>query len=347
MTNLSTEHWHYLHTKPLAQGIIKSRPEDFVVIEELGYEPSSEGEHIYLWVEKIGLNTAFVAEQIAKFCQQPLRAVSYAGRKDKHAVTRQWFGIHVPGKKQFAWEDMVLDGFKVIKAIRHNKKLRIGALEGNRFELVVRQLTDAQDVEQRLQKISSTGVPNYFGSQRFGDTRYHPNGGNLDLAERMIGGEAIKNRNKRSMAVSALRSWLFNEYIDQRLIGGYWDSPLSGDVCVLTGSNSFFVMQQKDSTIQNRLAQNDISLSAPMWGDGELDSQADAYQFEQNIAKQHNKVCTTLASLGLKQERRMIRLIPQNLQWQLSSDTLNIQFSLPSGCFATSVLREVLNAYST
>lgn len=347
MTQLNTQHWGYLHSKPSAQGVIKSHPEDFIVREELGYEPTSDGEHIYLWVEKVGLNTAYVAEQIARFCQLPLRAVSYAGRKDKHALTQQWFGVHVPGKKAFSWDTMKLEGFNVLKAVRHNKKLRIGALKGNRFELIVRHLKNTQDIEQRLSQISETGVPNYFGPQRFGDTRYHPNGGNLELAQRMLMGETIKNRNKRSMAVSALRSWLFNEYVDQRLRCSIWNKPLHGDVCTLSGSNSFFVVEKDDPDILNRLATNDVSLSAPMWGKGSLDSQADALTFEQKVANNNSDVCTALAALGLEQERRMIRLMPTDLQWQLTSDTLAIQFSLPSGCFATSVLREVLNAHST
>lgn len=347
MNQLNTQHWGYLHSKPTAQGIIKFHPEDFVVREELGYEPTTEGEHIYLWVEKVGLNTAYVAEQIAKFCQLPLRAVSYAGRKDKHALTQQWFGVHVPGKKTFAWDTMKLDGFKVLKAIRHNKKLRIGALKGNRFELIVRQLNNTLGIEHRLEEIILNGVPNYFGPQRFGDTRHHPNGGNLELAQRMLMGETIKNRNKRSMAVSALRSWLFNEYVHQRIHCGIWKTPLHGDICTLSGSNSFFVIEKEDPDILSRLAKNDVSLSAPMWGKGALNSQEDALIFEQKVADDNVDVCTSLAALGLEQERRMIRLMPTDLQWQLTSDTLAIQFSLPSGCFATSVLREVLHAHST
>jgi tRNA pseudouridine13 synthase len=44
-----------------------------------------------------------------------------------------------------------------------------GALEGNRFEITVRNLAaDREALTQRLRVIGSGGVPNYFGPQRFG-----------------------------------------------------------------------------------------------------------------------------------------------------------------------------------
>lgn len=346
MLELSTDDWQYLHGKPQASGVLKSKPEDFVVREELGYEPSGEGEHIFLWVQKTGLNTAFVAEQIAKFCQLPLRTVSYAGRKDKHAVTQQWFGVHVPGKKEFNWSKMDLDGLQILSVKRHHKKLRVGNLKGNRFELTIRELNDFDQIEQRLLVIKNLGVPNYFGPQRFGDTRHHPHGSNLALAEKMLAGEVIKNRNKRSMAISALRSWLFNQFVSARISNALWQQAITGDVMVLTGSNSFFIVEQIDQHISQRMLQNDISISAPLWGKGPLPSKLEAADFEQSIAHKNSDVCGFLSSLGLQQERRSTRLLPENLQWQIQDNRLDIQFSLPSGCFATSVVREVLNAHT-
>ena len=142
---LTTDHWHYLHGTPITAGQLKAHPQDFVVREILGYEPCGEGEHIYLWCRKTGLNTAYIAEQIAKFCQLPLRAITYAGRKDKHAVTEQWFGVHQPGKKQFDWSALQLDGLEILHSQRHNKKLRTGVLKGNRFELLLRNVSESPD----------------------------------------------------------------------------------------------------------------------------------------------------------------------------------------------------------
>ncbi|TRY32983.1 tRNA pseudouridine(13) synthase TruD [Aliiglaciecola sp. M165] len=342
MSELRTDQWQFLYGQPSVSGSVKSQPSDFIVIEELGYELTGDGEHIYLWVEKTGLNTAFVAEQIASFCQLPLRAISYAGRKDKHAVTRQWFGVHQPGKKEFDWSQMKLDGLKILNNQRHNKKLKIGHLKGNRFELTVRDLSATEGLEERLQEIITSGVPNYYGSQRFGDTRHHVMGGNLALAQNMIAGEAIRNRNKRSMAISALRSWLFNQYVSQRLALKHYEVPLTGDICMLAGSNSFFRAEQIDDEISQRLSKQDIHLSAPLWGKGELASSDDALRFESELGIAYSDVCNTLESVGLRQERRAISLFPKQLQWQIQSNILNLQFSLPSGCFATSVLREVV-----
>lgn len=335
------DHWHYLGDKPTVTGIMKTLHEDFIVREQLGYEPTGEGEHIYLWVRKQGLNTAYLAEEIAKFAKLPLRAVSYAGRKDKHALTEQWFAVHKPGKAEYEWDKLAVPGALVLKAIRHNKKLRTGVLKGNQFELVIRNLSSTEGLEERLHTIHKNGVPNYFGPQRFGDSRYDPRGSNLVLAEKMIGGEEIRNRNKRSMAISALRAWLFNEYVSTRLADQYYTQPLAGDVMSLAGSNSFFCAELIDETIKQRLEKWDIQLSAPMWGAGSLASKLDAVEYESMVASSHPKIRRTLEDLGLKQERRAISLHADNMVWDIGGSQLNISFTLPSGSFATSVLREV------
>ena len=340
---MQIDHWLYQYSKLDILGQFKSSAEDFQVTEVLGYEPIGEGEHIYLWVRKTGLNTAYLAEQIAKFTQLPLRAVTYAGRKDKHAQTEQWFSVHLPGKGEFDWTQFNEPGAKVLKSIRHNKKLKTGVLKGNRFNILIRQLSSSSGIDVRLQQIKKTGVPNYFGSQRFGNTLHDPRGGNLVLADKMVNGETIRNRNKRSMAISALRSWLFNEIVHSRLLEGYLNKPLSGDVMQLAGSHSFFCAQQIDSSIEQRIEQRDIYLSAPLWGEGQLASQSGALQFEQSFAKQHPAITKTLENLGLKQERRAINLFPNDLEWSLTNDTLKLSFSLPAGTFATSVLREVID----
>lgn len=339
---LRTDNWHYLHGKPDISGVIKRHPEDFVVIEELGYEPVGEGEHIYLWVEKVGLNTAFVAEQLAKFTGLPLRAITYAGRKDKHAVTRQWFGVHKPGKTEYDWQNLKLDGLTIIAARRHDKKLRTGVLKGNRFELTLRDLSGSSGLSERLEQIRTSGVPNYYGEQRFGDSRHHPQGGNLALAETMLAGEAIRNRNKRSMAISALRSWLFNEFVSARVESGQFATALRGDAMQLAGSNSFFIADEIDDALTQRMSERDVLITAPLWGKGELHTSHEARTFEQDVANNREAVCQGLESLGLKQERRAISLFPAQLEYTLDGNTLFLSFSLPAGCFATSVIRELI-----
>jgi tRNA pseudouridine13 synthase len=342
---MQINHWHYQYSKLNISGQLKSTAQDFQVTEILGYTPLGEGEHIYLWVEKIGLNTAYLAEQIAKFTGLPLRAVTYAGRKDKHALTQQWFSVHLPGKGEFNWNEFKPPGARILKAIRHNKKLRVGVLKGNHFTIKIRNLSAVDGIENRLKQISFEGVPNYYGAQRFGSTAYDVRGSNLVLAEKMILGESIRNRNKRSMAISALRSWLFNEMVHTRLLEDHLQSQLTGDVMQLAGSNSFFCTTDIDPDLEQRLQLRDVFVTAPLWGTGDLPSQNQCLVLEKGVAKKYPDVTSTLENLGLKQERRAIRLFPEDLQWTINADSLDLQFSLPSGTFATSVLREIIEVY--
>src|SRR5471030_1189864 len=158
----------WLYGEPLSTGKLKANPEDFIVEEDLGFEPDGEGEHLLVRIRKNGCNTQFVAEQLARFAGIHPRSVSYAGLKDRHAVTEQWFCLHLPGKQDPDLSQFALEGCEVIRAVRHLKKMRIGTLKGNAFTLVLRQLSDLADIESRLQKILTHGVPNYFGEQRFG-----------------------------------------------------------------------------------------------------------------------------------------------------------------------------------
>lgn len=342
--NLATD-WQYQHGRPDTLAVFKHHAEDFIVREILGYELTGEGEHIYVWLQKQNLNTAYVAEQLAAFCKVPLRAVSYAGRKDKFAKTEQWFGIHLPGKMDIDWSSFQLEGANVMRSLRHNKKLRTGQLKGNQFEIRLRNVSDLAECETRLLAIQQNGVPNYYGEQRFGVRRNAEGelqvGGNLQLAERMVNGENIRNRNKRSMAISALRSWLFNWIVSERLKANMDRSIMPGDALKLSGSNSFFIAEASDPSLEERFEQRDIGLTAPLWGSGELASQESARAFEQDSIKPYQAITSTLASLGLKQERRALRVYPEKMVWHFEGNDALLQFELPSGCFATAIIREL------
>ncbi|MDC8833099.1 tRNA pseudouridine(13) synthase TruD [Alteromonas gilva] len=348
MIALDTSEWQYLFGQPTSTGLLKQQLTDFKVREHLGYKLTGEGEHIYIELEKAGLNTAYVAEQLASFCKLPLRQVTYAGRKDKYAVTQQWFGIHLPGKAEFDWSGFTLAGTRILHTQRHNKKLRTGQLKGNTFTITLREVSDPEQVIERLHRAADEGVPNYFGSQRFGVQRISEQGetsrgGNLLLAERMLNGEVIKNRNKRSMALSALRSWLFNDMLSARISAGLLTTVNTGDVVNLSGSNSIFVAEEDCSELNRRLQERDLSTTVPLWGDGKLDSLGQALAFEQELAEQYSALTAYLASQRLTQDRRAAIIWPQQLECDRQGDTLIVSFFLPPGCFATSVLRECLN----
>ncbi|MFT5540903.1 MAG: tRNA pseudouridine13 synthase [Glaciecola sp.] len=372
---LSISHWSRLYGKALGSATLKLALHDFVVEEQLGFEPTGKGEHIFLWLEKTNLNTAFVAEALAKFSQLPLRDITYAGRKDKFALTRQWFGVHIANKQEPNWAEFELEGARILDVTRNDRKLRVGVLKGNKFSIRLRDLqnVDTEALEQRLEQIKQQGAPNYYGSQRFGEIRLTPNqtdseqqksladhkpladqkpliaqkrqGGNLALAEKLMEGEAIRNRNKRSVAISALRSWLFNEVIHRRIEQDCFHHPMLGDAMQLSGSNSFFVFDDENEKAKMlaRLAEFDINITAPLWGDGKLHTSDTAKELELACVTQHSNIIETLNALGLRQERRAIRIVPNEFTWQIEDNDLTMQFSLPAGCFATSIVRELLD----
>ena len=350
--------FHYALGRPTARARFKAQPADFVVHEQLNFSPTGDGEHWLLQVEKTGLNTAFVAEQLAQQAGLPLRQVSYAGRKDRHAVTTQWFGVHDP--KQVLSDPGTLggDGFRVVAAVRHGKKLRPGCVAQNDFALVLREVDGGDDIAARLDAVRRHGVPNYFGAQRFGVRRtvatggegdeaaQETVGGNLALAQQMLDGTPIRNRNKRSVVISAMRSWLFNEAVSRRFAQGLDTHILPGDALNLRGSHSFFIADdaapEAMAALQQRLQSRDIDLTAPLWGAGDLPTRAQARTREQALASDYPALAAALAALGLSHERRAVHLYPEALtmRW-LAHDVLALQFSLPSGAFATSVLREL------
>ena len=158
----------WLHGKPQSSGLLKANPEDFLVVEDLGFAPDGEGEHVLVRILKNVCNTRFVADALAKFLKIHAREVSFAGQKDKHAVTEQWLCARVPGKEMPDLSKFQLEGCQVLEYARHKRKLRLGALKGNQFTVILREISDRQGVETRLQAIAERGVPNYFGAQRFG-----------------------------------------------------------------------------------------------------------------------------------------------------------------------------------
>jgi len=329
--------FEYLYGKPEVTGFIKQEAADFVVIEDLGFELTGEGEHIFISIRKEGENTQYVARALAKAAGVADKHVSYAGLKDRHAITEQWFGIHMPGKETPDFSVVETDQIKVLKIVRHNKKLRTGALKGNQFTLKLTDLSSTDGLVARLENIKTTGVPNYFGEQRFGQ-----NGNNIIRAKEMFAGKKIKDRNKRSFYISAARSLLFNQVVSERIRQGKWQTAMPGDCLILQGSNSFFAEETLTDDIVERVALGSLQLSAPLVGKGNSSAMSDALAFEQDIIGQYPQLLDGLIAAGLRQERKVLMLRPQNFSYELTGNSLTVSFYLPSGCFATSVVRELI-----
>lgn len=327
----------YLYGEPTCSANFKTFCEDFIVEEQLGFELSGEGEHVCLWVKKVGENSDYVARKLAKFAGIQARNVSYAGLKDRQAETYQWFSLHIPGKETPDFSEFDLPGVTILKLIRHNKKLRTGCLAGNQFTITLRQVSDPKALSQSLMAIQQ-GVPNYFGEQRFGFQ-----GGNISRALTMFSGQKVKDRFKRSIYLSAARSYLFNLMISERIKDNCYSQPMLGDCVQFVNNRSFFALPDLSEQSLQRLTDREICLTAPLWGAGELSSESDAKEYEIKKLKNYDNLLIGLEKAGLKQARRPILLVPEQFeQTWLDEKNLRLSFYLPAGSYATSVIRELI-----
>ena len=329
------------NTQTVASGILKQQPSDFVVTEQLGWEPSGEGEHIYLWISKVGRNTRYVLTELARYSNIRERDISYSGMKDKQALTKQWFSLHVPGKQNIDWENFAVDGVLIEKVIRHNRKLRRGTHKTNHFSITVNNINgDNKLIDQRLEQIRQVGFPNFFGEQRFGFS-----GNNLIEFNRWVTSDTRKPKN-HDLYLSAARSHIFNKALAMRQANKTWNKILVGDMAMLDGSSSVFAVDVCDDEIKQRCESFDIHPSAPLWGKGDLATTESVAVVEQSIADEHQSWCEFLACQGLKQERRATRALAKDLTWRwLDKITVKVEFELTKGCYATSLLAEVFDLH--
>lgn len=322
---------------PPLRARLRTAPEDFVVEEVLGYEPDGAGEHAFLVVEKRGANTDWVARELARFAGTSPVNVGYAGLKDRHAVTRQAFTVQLPGKADPDWSAFPHAEVSIRSLGRHSRKLKRGALRGNRFLLVLREIEgDRGEAEARLAAIAARGVPNYFGEQRFG-----LGGGNVAQARAMFAGRRV-DRDKRSILLSAARSHIFNGVLAERVAGGTWDAPMDGEIWALEGSRSWFGPEAFNDTLAERLARFDIHPSGPLWGRGDTPAAGAVAELERAVAARDEDLAAGLADARMDQERRALRLQPRDLAWRwLDDGALEVSFGLPAGAYATTVIREL------
>ncbi len=327
---------------------LKKKVEDFIVEENLSVHFSGQGEHCWIYIKKTGCNTDWVAQQLAVFCGVKQLAVSYAGLKDRHAVTSQWFSVQLPGKPTPDWSQFETnfsnnetEKIQVLKSFRHNRKLQRGALKSNDFKITLRDLSDTQDetfelLTQRCNEIAQKGIANYFGDQRFGR-----NGNNLNQAQKLFQNPRFKlSKHKRGMYLSAARSWMFNHILSERIKRGVWNKRLTGDVFMLDGKSACF-KDDGDDQIEQRLSANDIHPTAILWGEGDIMVTAQAAELESHIINQFPDFRDGLISARLQAQRRACRLVVENMQSYREKDNFVVSFRLTSGSYATMVLAEI------
>lgn len=327
----------YLFGKPTQAGRLKAEFADFIVKEELGYDLSGDGEFVAVKIRKTDANTLFVGEKLAEFAGISAKNMSYAGLKDRHAVTEQWFCLHLAGKETPDFSQFQLDGVEIIDVTRHNRKIRVGSLAGNNFELLLREVKENEDLTARLQQIQAVGFPNYFTEQRFGR-----DGHNLSQAQRWAKGEiSVKDRKKRSFYLSAARSEIFNLVVSNRIELGLTQQVLENDLMQLAGSNSWFVAKAEElAALNKRLDLQDILLTAPLVGENSATQTVSEY--EQKIVAKHQDLLALMAKERMNATRRAMFCKPHHFEWAFEEEGLRLKFFLDAGSYATALVRELI-----
>ncbi|MGQ0836232.1 MAG: tRNA pseudouridine(13) synthase TruD [Gammaproteobacteria bacterium] len=320
--------------RPIGTARIRTEPEDFIIDEELGFGPDGEGPHVLLRVRKRCANTAWVARELARAARCREHDVGYAGLKDRHAVATQWFSIPAGRRPCSEWPGFGGEGFVVLEAHPHRRKLPRGALAANRFAIRVRSLeVDRGALRERLELVRTHGVPNYFGVQRFGR-----GAANLDR----LNAVAQLRRHERSFVLSAARSLVFNAVLAERVSDGTWQRLEPGDIAILDGRGSIFAVDAVQAAIAERASRLEVHPTGPLWGVGAPTTAGRVRALEVATAARFPAACEASSAAGMAQERRSLRLNVRDLEYDLQNEPV-IAFRLTRGAFATCVLRELLD----
>lgn len=322
---------------------LKERPEDFVVEEINNFEPTGDGPHLFLWVEKTDCPGGDLLNRLAVALDIPQSAIGYAGTKDRRAVTRQW--LSVPDTCLRTVEAGVdLDGIRVLRHTLHQKMLRLGHLAGNRFRILLRgaRADCLDDLTETGRLLASTGFPNFYGQQRFGATGQSLAQGLALLQDDGRPGRRM-SRYQRRMAVSALQSALFNRYLLERMESGLAFRVLPGDVMSKTETGGLFKVG--DVTVeQPRLDAGETRITGPMYGHKFMSAEAEAGELEGRVLERAGlttdsfKVFARLA----RGTRRPLFIRPGDMEIAPDPDGIVVSFSVPRGTYATVMLRELV-----
>jgi tRNA pseudouridine13 synthase len=328
--------------RPEVSGELRAAAEDFQVRELPLIEPQGSGAHLWLEVRKRDANTQWVAGRLAAAAGVPPRDVGYAGLKDRHAVTTQWFSIGLQEAADADWGRWEIPGVTILQARRHGRKLQRGALRGNRFRLTLRNLQGRTDaLPDRLARAARLGVPNYFGPQRFGRR-----GANVQRGIEWLEQGGRIRRSDRSLYLSAVRSYLFNAVLAARVAQGNWCRLVDGDLAMLDGSHSTFRVDRVDAELEQRCAIFDLHPTGPLPGRPRGRSGAGvagaAAEIEAAVLEPSAPIVAALQRAGVAADRRSLRIRPAGLDWRIEGADLVLEFALPPGAYATAVLRELV-----
>ena len=330
--------WPYVYDVPKSCARFKLLPEDFHVDELINGDFSGQGEHILLKIEKRGLTTEDVVKSLARQINKPARLISYAGLKDRQALSTQWLSIHAPGEEIDWIGSLEAPGWRVLEHTRHHKKLRPSFLAGNQFIVRLREVSKPDELFRRIEQVKVSGLPNYFGEQRFGQQA-----GNLLKAEELlVQDRKVKSQFLKGMYFSAARSWIFNLILAKRVKEHCWNTPLRGDVMQLQGSHSIFTINEIQDEIVQRIHDKDISPASPLPGKSKNLVKGTAQHIIHEIYEAWMPWILGLERQGLEEAWRANILHTKQLTYSLEDQTVKLSFMLPPGTYATVVLRELV-----
>jgi tRNA pseudouridine13 synthase len=335
---------------PGTGGRLRVEPEDFVVDEIPAYDPAGEGEHLFLRIEKRSRATDDVRRELSKLLKIRQDDIGVAGLKDKHAVTRQWISVpaSVLGEERAA--SLELAGVRVLEARRHRNKLRTGHLRGNRFEIRIRQAGPEALLRARecAGRIAKEGVPNYYGEQRFGH-----DGETVALGLTLLRGRAEQegqpprrvDRSLRRLALSSVQSALFNQLLVSRMESGRLHEVELGDVMQVVASGGSFVAEDLGRE-QARFDRHEIVTTGPMFGPKMLRAAGGPGEREEAILAESGLEMEAFAKQGklLLGTRRPYLVRLEGLEVEGEGEDVWVRFTLPSGAYATVVMREIMKA---
>lgn len=345
----------------LPTGRIKSRPEDFVVHEIPAYEPSGEGTHLFLHLEKKNFTTDAAVRAVTKALGVEMRDVGIAGMKDKAALTTQWVSVPVPPKQpdiETRARALEIEGIRVLEAKRHGNKLKTGHLKGNRFELVVREIDPARidEVKKKLESFATEGVPNAFGTQRFGRE-----GDNAERARAWLTGKerAPGDLRLRRFHFSALQSAAFNAVLEARIADGTWAQPLAGDLLRKEDTGGIFVCSDVQAD-RERASRSEVCPTGPIIGARMRWPEGHVKELEERLVGPYIEGIDLERARTLGEgTRRALRLRVMDTRVEQIVDSasinpadendnrehrgaLRVLFVLPKGAYATTVLANAL-----
>lgn len=319
----------------------KTEMDDFCVEEVLAYELSGTGSHTFALVRKSDLNTNDVVRHFASLCAVSSQEIGIAGQKDRRGLTTQWFSI--PGDMRETLLGHQTPSIQVIDVTLHQNKLRLGHARANRFKIVLRSSQEIGNagisLAPRLQTLERIGVPNYFGIQRFGKEQR-----NIQSALKWIQHGCRGNKQKGKFYWSVLQSFCFNQWLAQRIDSQKFSKPMLGDLMRKEDTGGLFTLQSLEEG-EARMDAQQISPTGPMFGAKMMEGAEEAAELENRVLLEAGLSYDLVRSLRKfgQGTRRASRFFPQSMKYEVVESAIHLSFEIPSGCYATSVMRELVD----